>query len=79
MFLKNLGINALKYRDLILITFLSAPGLAWQVCLKKTNINLELLTYVDADMLLMIEAGSRGGMCQSTHGYAEANNKYMKN
>ena len=30
-------------------------------------------------MLLMIEAGSRGGMCQSTHGYAEANNKYMKN
>ena len=27
----------------------------------------------------MIEAGSRGGMCQSTHGYAEANNKYMKN
>ena len=30
-------------------------------------------------MLLMIEAGSRGEMCQSTRGYAEANNKYMKN
>ena len=34
--------------------FLSAPGFAWQACLKKTKVNLELLT--DADMLLMIES-----------------------
>ena len=27
--------------------FLSAPGLAWQVCLKKTGIILELLTDVN--------------------------------
>ena len=57
--------------------FASAPGLAWQACLKKTGVKLELLT--DIEMLLMIEKGTRGGNCQATHRYVKANNKYMKN
>ena len=57
--------------------FLSLPGLAWQACLKKTNIEFELLTYYDT--LLMLEERIRGGICHSIHRYAEANNKYMKN
>ena len=57
--------------------FLSAPGQAWQDCLKKTTVELELLT--DNDMLIMFEEGTRGGMCQATYRYAKANNKYMKN
>ena len=57
--------------------FVSLPELAWQACLKKTNIELELLT--DYDMLLMVEKGIRGGICHSIHRYVKANNKYMQN
>ena len=57
--------------------YISAPSLAWQACLKKANVKLELLT--DVDMLLMIENGIPGGICQSIHRHATASNKYMKN
>ena len=73
-----------KFRDMCMkeyeldpAHFVSLPGLAWQACLKKTNIELELLT--DYDMLLMLEKGIRGGICHSIHRYAKANNKYMQN
>ena len=57
--------------------FLSAPGLAWQACLKKTGVKLELIT--DNNSLMMVEKGIKGGMCNAICRYAKANNKYMKN
>ena len=74
---ENFRDMCLKEYELDPAHFLSLPGLAWQACLKKTNVELELLT--DYDMLLMIEEGIRGGIYHSIHRYAKANNKYMKN
>ena len=30
-------------------------------------------------MLLMVEKGTRGGICYAMHRYTKTNNKYMKN
>ena len=43
--------------------FLSTPG-------------LDLLA--DINMLIMVEKGSRGGICHSIYRYTKANNKYRK-
>ena len=51
--------------------------MSWQACLKKTEVKLELLT--DADMLLMVEKGIRGGISHVIYRYVKSNNKYMKN
>ena len=74
---ENFRDMCIKVYELDPAHFVSLPRLAWQACLKKTNIELELLT--DYDMLLMVEVGIRGGICHSIHRYAKANNKYMKN
>ena len=74
---ENFRNKCLEVYELDPAHFLSLPRLAWQACLKKTNIKLELLT--DYDMLLMVEKGIRGGICHSIHRYAKANNKYMNN
>ena len=56
--------------------FLTAPGLPWQVTLKKTKLKLDLLA--DNDMLLMVEKCIRGGICHAIHWYAKADNQQLK-
>ena len=74
---ENFRNMCIKVYELDPAHFLSAPGLAWQSCLKKTEVKLELLT--DVDMLLMVEKGIRGGICHAIYRCAKANNKYVKN
>ena len=71
-----------NFRDLCLkiygldpVYYYTAPGLAWDACLKMTDINLELLS--DPNMLLMFEKGIRGGISMISNRYGKANNKYM--
>ena len=65
--LKNYGLDPVYY--------FTAPGLAWDACLKITDIDLELLS--ENNMLLMFEKGIRGGISIISNRYGEANNKYM--
>ena len=74
---ENIRNKCIEIYELDPAQFLSATGLAWQACLKRTGIKLELLT--DIEMLLMIEKGIRGGICHVIHKYVKANNKYMEN
>ena len=74
---ENFRNMCIKVYELDPAHFLSLLGLAWQACLKKSNVKLELLT--DYDMSLMVEEGIRGGIYHAIHRHAKANNKCMKN
>ena len=72
-----------NFRDLCLkiygldpVYYFTAPGLAWDACLKITDIDLELLS--ENNMLLMFEKGIRGGISIISNRYGKANNKYMR-
>ena len=73
---ENFRKTCLKHYKLDPCHYYTAPGLAWDACLKETKQELQLLK--DYDMLMMFEQGIRGGISHISKRYACANNKYMK-
>ena len=56
--------------------YYSASGLSWDALLKKTGVELELLT--DLDMHLFIERGMGGGISMVSKRFAKANNPLVE-
>ncbi|KAL9980669.1 hypothetical protein ACROYT_G009282 [Oculina patagonica] len=56
--------------------YYTSPGLSWDALLKKTRVELELLT--EFEMHLFIERGLRRGISMVSKRYAIANNPYVE-
>ena len=73
---ENFRKTCLTYYKLDPASDYTSPSLAWDACLKMTNIKLNLMT--DIDMLNMMEKMKRGGLCfVESQRYVKANNKYL--
>ena len=72
---ENFRSVCLKAYNLDPCHFYTSPGLAWQACLKMTDVELDLLT--DPDMYLFIEEGLRGGISMISNRFSKANNPYV--
>ena len=55
--------------------YYTSSGLGWDLLLKKTAVELELLT--DYDLHHFVERGMRGGVSMVSKRYAKVNNPYV--
>ena len=59
--------------------YISTPQLAWDAMLKTTNVKLEIFCEQNPDMHFFVEKHIRGGFCQISNRYAQANNTFCSN
>ena len=71
MFVRLSRDTSIKHYSLDPAHYFSAPGMSWDALLKKTKVQLELLT--DIDMHLFVEKGLRGGISMVSKRFAKAN------
>ena len=76
MFFKNFRSIFLEQCGMDPDRYYTSPGLSCDSLLKKTGVQLELLTEVG--MHLFIEKGTRGGISMVCKRYAKANNPHVK-
>ena len=68
--------TCLDYYGLDPYHYFNSPGLNWDIMLKMTGKELDLIS--DTDMHLFIEKRMRGGISYIVKRHSKANNKYMK-
>jgi hypothetical protein len=75
---ENFRKTCIKYYDgLDPANYISAPSLAWDAMLKKTEVELDLIS--DEKVLDIIERHKRGGLCfVGSKRHVKANNKYLE-
>ena len=75
---ENFRKTCISYYGLDPANYISAPGLAWDSMLLKTDVKLELIS--DSKVLDIMERMKRGGLCfVGSKRYVKANNKYIEN
>ena len=67
----------LRAHGLDCLNFTFLPSLSFQMALKMTRVELDLIT--DPDMFLIIESGIRGGLSYVSRRFAEANHPTLPN
>jgi hypothetical protein len=73
---ENFREMGMKYYGLDPSHYLTLPSYSFDVCLKFTGVELELLT--DPEMHLFVEYSIRGGISVISNRHARANNPYLK-
>ena len=53
--------------------------MAWDACLKKGDVTLDLFNDKQSDMYLKVENNIRGGISMISNKYSSANNPYLDN
>lgn len=74
---KNFQSTCFSYYSLNPCHYFASTGISWDVVLKMTNIQLELIS--DIDQHLFIKKGLTGDISYISNRHATANNQYIKN
>ena len=69
---ENFRLSVFEQHGLDCLHYVTLPSLSWAVALKRTKVELELLT--DPEAYLMVERGMRGGIATISTRHAVANN-----